>query len=67
MKTSKAVGFLFAAMLVMGALVSVAGTAMASDISNVTTEVTELFIDLIPLIVILGVFGLIMGVIKFRK
>lgn len=67
MNSKKAVAFLFASFLVMGALVSVAGTAMASDIENVTTEVTALFIDLIPLIVILGVFGMIMGVIKFRK
>ena len=67
MNSSKAVAFLFASFLVMGALVSVAGTALASDIENVTSEVTDLFIDLIPLIVILGVFGMIMGIIKFRK
>ncbi len=67
MKPSKAVGFLFAAMLVMGAFVSVAGTVVASDIANITSEVTTLFIDLIPLIVILGVFGMIMGIIKLRR
>lgn len=67
MKTSKAVGFLFAAMLVMGAFVGVAGTVVASDIANITSEVTTLFIDLIPLIVILGVFGMIMGIIKLRR
>jgi hypothetical protein len=67
MRTSKAVGFLFAAMLVMGAFVGVAGTVAATDIANITEEVTTLFIDLIPLIIILGVFGMIMGVIRFRK
>ena len=67
MKTSKAVAFLFASMLVMGAMVSVAGTVAATAIGNVTEEVTTLFIDLIPLIVILGVFGLVMAAIKFRR
>jgi amino acid transporter len=67
MNTSKAVGFMFAAMLVMGAFVGVAGSAAATDIANITEEVTTLFIDLIPLIIILGVFGMIMGVIRFRK
>jgi uncharacterized membrane protein len=39
----------------------------ASDISNITTTVTDLFIDLIPLIIILSVFGLIMGMVSLRK
>jgi len=67
MKTPKAVAFLFASLLVLGAISATAGSVMATAIGNVTEEVTTLFIDLIPLIVILGVFGLVMAAIKFRR
>lgn len=58
---------MFAMMIVAVSFVSVAGHAAASDIANITTTVTDLFVDLIPLIVILGVFGLILGAMKLRK
>jgi hypothetical protein len=51
-------------------MVTFSGLAMnvaATDIENLTTTITDLFIDLIPLIVILGVFGMIMAMIKLRK
>ena len=63
----KVVNRMFGLMTVFVMLLVTAGTVAASDIANVTTTVTDLFVDLIPLIIILGVFGLILAAVKFRK
>lgn len=63
----KLVNRMFGTMTALCAILVLAGTAAASDIANVTTTVTDLFVDLIPLIIILGVFGLILAAVKFRK
>jgi len=60
-------GFLFASMVSLVAFVTVAGSVVATDIGNLTTTITDLFTDLIPLIVILGIFGAIMAMVKFRR
>ena len=66
MNPTKVVGRFFALLMVMVTFVTAAGVAMASDISNLTTTVTDLFTDLIPLIVILGIFGTIIAMLKLR-
>lgn len=63
----KVVNRAYGMMAALSAFLVMAGTAAASDIANVTTTVTDLFVDLIPLIIILGVFGLILAAVKFRK
>lgn len=66
MNPFKSVGRAWAVMLVLVSFVTAAGSAFASDISNLTTTVTDLFTDLIPLIVILGIFGTIIAMLKIR-
>lgn len=62
----KAHRFLMVSMLALVSFVTTALNVAASDISNLTTTITDLFTDLIPLIVILGIFGSIMLMVKFR-
>ena len=66
MKTPKVLALFMVAMFALTVMVSVAGTVAATDISNMTDTITELFVDLIPLIVIMGIFGLIIGMVKIR-
>ena len=66
MKPNRVLSFLVASTLALVAFLSTAATVAASDISNLTTTITDLFTDLIPLIVILGIFGSIMLMVKFR-
>lgn len=66
MKSTKLLAFLMVLFLALTTVVTVAGSAAATDISNMTDTITELFVDLIPLIVIMGIFGLIIGMVKIR-
>lgn len=67
MDTKKLLGFLMVMFLALTVVVTTAGTVAAdSDIANLTDEITDLFIDLIPLIVVLGIFGLIIAMVKIR-
>ena len=63
----KAHRFLMVSMLALVSFVTTALNVAASDIGNLTTTITDLFTDLIPLIVILGIFGAIMAMVKFRR
>lgn len=66
MNPTKIVGRAMALMLVLVTFVTSAVSVFASDISNMTTTVTDLFTDLIPLIIILGIFGTIIAMLKIR-
>lgn len=66
MNPTKIVGRAMALMLVLVTFVASAVSVFASDISNMTTTVTDLFTDLIPLIIILGIFGTIIAMLKIR-
>lgn len=63
---SQAYRFLMVSMLALVSFVTSALSVAASDIANLTTTITDLFTDLIPLIIILGIFGAIMAMVKFR-
>lgn len=63
----KSLRCLMVSMFAMVSFVTSALTVAATDIGNMTTTITDLFTDLIPLIIILGIFGAIMAMMRFRS
>lgn len=66
----KAVAILLVMMFVAVAIVAVASPVAAdaaSDIENLTATTSAMLMALIPLIITIGIFTLILGLVVFRK